>query len=154
MPSYRVLNKFLYRASVVPTRMGTKPDGSPDMVDQPGPMERVEAGTVLDDVTDAELRAFPDRFGPVDAEGESEQVTPDATTHATITARGAARAAEPGPMPEGTTVEQAAAATAARMHPATATAQDQAIGATEETAQATHEESQRGSRHSRRSASD
>lgn len=153
MPNYRVLNKHIYRASIVPTRMGTKPDGSPDIVEQPGPMERVEVGTVLDNVSDAELRAFPDRFGAVDERAEAEAV-PD-TTQATIAARGAARgAASAGPIPEGTTAEQAAAATAARMHPATVTAQDQAIGATEETAQPGTEESQRGTSHRRRGASD
>jgi len=42
--------------------MGLKPDGTPNIVRQPGPMRRVEVGTLLDDVQPEELQAFPDRF--------------------------------------------------------------------------------------------
>ncbi|HEX6827158.1 MAG TPA: hypothetical protein VF077_12645 [Nitrospiraceae bacterium] len=152
MPSYTVQGKHIYRASTVETRMGTKPDGSPDIVRQPGPMERVEVGTVLDDVSDAELRAFPDRFAPVQAEAEAPEQAGD-TTVATITARGAAHSTEPGPVPPGTTVEQAAASRAAQQRPATATAADQAT-ASAETTTPSGEAPHGSARHARRGASD
>lgn len=150
--SYRVQGKHLYRASIVKTRMGTKPDGSPDIVDQPGPMERVEAGTVLDDVTEAELRAFPDRFAPVVADAEAPDQAGD-TTAATITARGAAHAEGAPVLSPTTTTEQAAQATAAQQRPATATAADQSAASVERS-EPTTEEGRHGARHPRRGASD
>lgn len=64
MPSnYRVVGKYIYRATTQDVDMGgTKPDGSPNIVRQPGTMSRVEVGTVLTDVQPEELAAAPDRF--------------------------------------------------------------------------------------------
>lgn len=64
--TFRVVNKHITRASIVALKMGEKADGTPNIVNQPGPMERVEIGDELTDVTEAELRAFPDRFEAVD----------------------------------------------------------------------------------------
>jgi len=66
MPSYQVVGKHIFRTSVVALQMGTRMDGSPNLVNQPGPMLRVEVGTVLDDVTPEELAAAPDRFALLD----------------------------------------------------------------------------------------
>ncbi len=68
MGIFRVLHKHLYRASVVPTQMGMSPDGIPLIVQQPGPMQRLEVGTLLYDVQPDELAAFGDRLGEVSQE--------------------------------------------------------------------------------------
>jgi hypothetical protein len=74
MPSYRLVGKYIYRPSTQDVNMGgTRPDGSPNIVRQPGPMVRVEVGTILDDVTDGELAGAPDRFQLV-TEGEKAQM--------------------------------------------------------------------------------
>lgn len=46
----------------MPLEMGMKSDGTPNIVQQPGPTERIAVGTILDDVRPDELAAFPDRF--------------------------------------------------------------------------------------------
>jgi hypothetical protein len=66
MPRYRVIGKHLIRATAVDVVMGTLANGQPHIVRQPGPMHRVEVGTILDDVTPEELGAFGDRFELVD----------------------------------------------------------------------------------------
>ena len=66
---YRVIGKFIYRASTQEVTMGTRPDGSPNVVRQPGPMQRLEVGTILDDVTPDELAAIGDRLELVTEEG-------------------------------------------------------------------------------------
>lgn len=63
---FRVVNKYIHRASIVALKMGEKADGTPNIVNQPGPMELLEVGTELDDVQEHELKAFPDRFEPLD----------------------------------------------------------------------------------------
>jgi hypothetical protein len=70
---YKVINKFIYRASTQDITMGTRQDGSPNVVRQPGPMTKVEVGTILDDVTPSELAAAPDRFALVDEKAESAE---------------------------------------------------------------------------------
>jgi len=62
MPTYKVEGKHIFRASTIDLQMGTRADGSPNIVRQPGPMLKVEPGTLLDDVRPEELQAFPDRF--------------------------------------------------------------------------------------------
>jgi len=62
MPTYKVQGKHLYRASTIDLQMGIRGDGTPNIVRQPGPMTKVEVGTLLDDVRPEELQAFPDRF--------------------------------------------------------------------------------------------
>lgn len=71
MPTYRYTNPYgkpMYRASTVDVVMGKKPDGTDQIVRQPGPMQQVAAGTLLDDVQEHELAAFPDMFELVDEE--------------------------------------------------------------------------------------
>lgn len=63
---FRVAGKHMLRASIIPLQMGTRADGSPNIVQQPGPMERLDVGTELTDVTMNELKAFGDRLEPVD----------------------------------------------------------------------------------------
>jgi hypothetical protein len=70
---YKVVGKFIYRASTQDITMGTRQDGSPNVVRQPGPMTKVEVGTILDDVTPSELAAAPDRFALVDEQAESAE---------------------------------------------------------------------------------
>lgn len=70
--AYRVKNRHIYRSEVVDLVMGKKADGSDHIVRQPGPMTKVEAGTILTDVREEELAAFPDRFELV--EGDPEQL--------------------------------------------------------------------------------
>lgn len=70
---YKVIGKFIYRTTTQDITMGTRPDGSPNVVRQPGPMAKVEVGTILDDVTPAELAAAPDRFALVDEKAESAE---------------------------------------------------------------------------------
>jgi len=62
MAVYRVKGKHLFRASIVATQMGIAADGSPQIVQQPGPMERIEVGTLLDNVRPDELAAYGDRL--------------------------------------------------------------------------------------------
>jgi hypothetical protein len=62
MPTYKVEGKHIFRASTIDLQMGTRADGTPNIVRQPGPMLKVEPGTLLDDVRPEELQAFPDRF--------------------------------------------------------------------------------------------
>jgi hypothetical protein len=89
--------------------MGKKPDGSPDVVMQPGPMERYEVGTILDNVQADELAAFPDRFELVEepeevpavlgvqaqetvtADEAPEATAPEEEAHAPRDSRGRAR---------------------------------------------------------------
>jgi hypothetical protein len=66
MPAYRLIGKHIYRTTTQDIQMGTRMDGSPNIVRQPGLMQRVEVGTILEDVTPAELAAAPDRFEQVD----------------------------------------------------------------------------------------
>lgn len=77
---YRIIGKFLYRASTQEITMGTRQDGSPNVVRQPGPMEKLEVGTVLTDVTPAELSAYGDRLELVTAEEERAVQTSVAET--------------------------------------------------------------------------
>lgn len=63
---FRIVGKYIRRASIVALKMGEKADGTPNIVNQPGPIEFLEVGTELDDVQEHELRAFPDRFEPMD----------------------------------------------------------------------------------------
>jgi hypothetical protein len=62
MPTYRVLAKHMFRASIVSTQMGTAADGSPQIVQQPGPMERLEVGALIYNIRPEELAAFGDRL--------------------------------------------------------------------------------------------
>jgi hypothetical protein len=62
MPTYRVVAKHMYRASIVSTQMGTAADGSPQIVQQPGPMERLEVGVLIYNIRPEELQAFGDRL--------------------------------------------------------------------------------------------
>jgi hypothetical protein len=64
--TFRVIGKHIIRASIVSLQMGTRGDGTPNIVQQAGPSERVEVGTELTDVQEHELKAFGDRFQPVD----------------------------------------------------------------------------------------
>lgn len=85
--TFHVSGKHIYRASIVGQVMGTQADGSPIIVQQSGPTERLEVGTELTDVTEAELKAFGDRLAPMDdtakkslakAKGVPEDAPPDA----------------------------------------------------------------------------
>lgn len=67
---FRIQGKYIHRASIVALKMGEKADGTPNIVNQPGPMELLEVGTELDDVQEHELKAFPDRFEPLDAQAK------------------------------------------------------------------------------------
>ena len=67
---YKIIGKYIYRASTQEITMGTRQDGSPNVVRQPGPMEKLEVGTVLTDVTPNELAAYGDRLELVTAEEE------------------------------------------------------------------------------------
>lgn len=70
---YRVIGKHIFRASTIDVNMGgTKADGTPNIVRQMGPIEQVAVGTILDDVTEKELAAAPDRFALVDEEAEAK----------------------------------------------------------------------------------
>lgn len=62
MPTYKVVGKHIFRATTQDIQMGTRMDGSPNIVRQPGVMQRVEVGTLLDDVHPEELATAPDRF--------------------------------------------------------------------------------------------
>jgi hypothetical protein len=62
MPTYRVVAKHMFRASIVSTQMGTAADGSPQIVQQPGPMERLEVGALIYNIRPEELQAFGDRL--------------------------------------------------------------------------------------------
>jgi hypothetical protein len=62
MPTYRVITKHMYRASIVSTQMGTAADGSPQIVQQPGPMERLEVGALIYNIRPEELDAFRNRL--------------------------------------------------------------------------------------------
>jgi hypothetical protein len=64
--TFRIVGKYIHRASIVPLKMGERADGTPNIVNQPGPMELLAVGTEVDDVQEHELRAFPDRFEAVD----------------------------------------------------------------------------------------
>jgi hypothetical protein len=75
MPSYEVIGRHIYRASVV-EQEAQDHAGAPVLVRQNGEMERVPVGTVLDDVTEAELVAFPDRFVLVEAAIEETEHAP------------------------------------------------------------------------------
>src|SRR5262245_9481483 len=104
MPSYKVVNKYLYRATVQDVNMGgTRADGSPNIVRQPGPMQRVEVGTILNDVTEGELAGAPDRFALVTDEEVAQyakvledtgtlpsQWAPERGVHEPVSAPGAA----------------------------------------------------------------
>ena len=59
---YRVINKFIYYASTHDLDMGKDSEGNPRIVRQMGPMDRVEVGTILEDVPAHVLAAFPNRF--------------------------------------------------------------------------------------------
>jgi hypothetical protein len=85
---YRVINKFIYRASTQDITMGTRQDGSPNVVRQPGPMQKVEVGTILDDVTPTELAAAPDRFALVDEQAQVEGPPYDVPPSLTAPLRG------------------------------------------------------------------
>lgn len=61
-PVYKVIGKMIYRASVVALEMGRRADGTPNIVQQPGPMERIPVGTLLYDVREDEVAAFGDRL--------------------------------------------------------------------------------------------
>jgi hypothetical protein len=63
---FRVIGKHIIRASIVSLQMGTRGDGSPNVVQQAGPSERLEVGTELTDVQEHELKAFGDRLQPLD----------------------------------------------------------------------------------------
>ena len=69
MAFYKIVHKKIWRASTVDVEMGRNPDGSPNIVRQNGPFRELPVGTVLDDVTPAELVAFPDRLAMI---GEEE----------------------------------------------------------------------------------
>jgi hypothetical protein len=65
MPTYRYVSQYgkpMYRASIIPTVMGKKPDGSDIVINQPGPMGQIKPGTLLTDVQPDELEAFGDHF--------------------------------------------------------------------------------------------
>jgi hypothetical protein len=62
MPRYRVKGKHIYYASVMDLDMGLDERGEPRIVRQMGPTERVEVGTILEDVPAHVLAAFPGRF--------------------------------------------------------------------------------------------
>ena len=62
LPRYRITGKHIFRATTQDITMGTRPDGSPNVVRQPGTMERLEVGTILEDVTPQELAAMGDRL--------------------------------------------------------------------------------------------
>ena len=62
---YKVKGKHIFRASLVPTQMGVAPSGAPVIIDQPGPMTRIEVGALLTDVRDDEVAAFGDRLRTV-----------------------------------------------------------------------------------------
>jgi hypothetical protein len=64
--TFRIVGKYIHRASIVPLKMGERADGTPNIVNQPGPMELLAVGTEVDDVQEHELLAFPDRFEAVD----------------------------------------------------------------------------------------
>jgi hypothetical protein len=73
MPRYKIINKHVYMASIVPTVMGYTSEGTPIIVDQPGPVNRVDVGTVVDSVPPDMLASAPDRFELVeDAVMQSE----------------------------------------------------------------------------------
>jgi hypothetical protein len=63
---FRVIGKHIIRASIVSLQMGTRGDGTPNVVQQAGPAERLEVGTELTDVQEHELKAFGDRLQPLD----------------------------------------------------------------------------------------
>lgn len=81
--TYRVAVKHIFRASIVSLQMGTTADGSPNIVQQPGPMERLPIGTDLAQVTPEELRAFGDRLAPLDAAARAAWLEAHAGTAAT-----------------------------------------------------------------------
>ena len=91
MSAHRVIGKHIFRASIVSTQMGIAADGTPQIVQQPGPMERLEVGALLHNVRPDELVAFGDRLEllsdeDVAAEEAAQQVRADAQRHATAQA--------------------------------------------------------------------
>ena len=62
MPKYKVVGKFVYYATTTDIDMGKDSEGNPRIVRQMGPMDRVEVGTILEDVPAHVLAAFPNRF--------------------------------------------------------------------------------------------
>lgn len=72
--TFRVIGKHIIRASIVSLQMGMRSDGSPNIVQQAGPSERLEVGTELTDVQEHELKAFGDRLMPVDAAAQDTVV--------------------------------------------------------------------------------
>ena len=77
-----VVGKFVYRASLVDQEV-LDMTGAPILVRHNGPMERVDVGTVLTDVTEDELRAFPDRFAIVEDVVPEEPKPPEEPVHGT-----------------------------------------------------------------------
>ncbi len=131
MPVYRVITKHLFRASVVATHMGIAADGTPQIVQQPGPMERLEVGTLLENVRPDELAAYGDRLELL---SEEDVAAEKATQAARVKAQQEAEAAALVMTAEQTAVEahQAAEANAAEAEEAVrrAEAADAAVKAT------------------------
>jgi hypothetical protein len=94
--AYRVVGKHILRTETVDLVMGKKADGSDYVVRQPGPITRVEPGTILTDVTDEELAAFPDRFAVV--EGDVEALTAAEEEHQIAVARDTKAQGDPIPL--------------------------------------------------------
>lgn len=90
------------RASIVATQMGVAADGTPQIVQQPGPMERLEVGTLLYNVRPDELAAFGDRL---DLLSDEDVVAEEAAQKARDEARRPATAQVPVAVEEQVTIE-------------------------------------------------
>ena len=96
---FQIAGKHIFRASIVALQMGTRADGSPNIVQQPGPMERLEVGTELTDVTDAELKAFGDRLAPMDDTAQQSLRKARGLDDATLAAAAEASGVPPSEVP-------------------------------------------------------
>jgi hypothetical protein len=77
MPAYRVSNKPLVRTTFL-TETVLDANKNPFTYRTRGPDLLLEVGTVLEDVTEAELAAFGDRLEPVmDAPAPAAETPPD-----------------------------------------------------------------------------
>jgi hypothetical protein len=86
MPSYRVVNKHIFMTETQDIQMGTRMDGSPNIVRQPGPMRRYDVGAIIEDPDPSVLAAAPDRFALVDEayRAQVEEQDPSLAIHAPL----------------------------------------------------------------------
>ncbi len=123
MPVYKIKGKRIMRASIVATQMGVAADGTPQIVQQPGPMERLEVGTLLYNVRPDELAAFGDRL---DLLSDEDVVAEEAAQKARDEARRPATAQVPVAVEEQVTIEADQVAEAKEAEaPQTAKAEDE-----------------------------